>query len=245
MSELHLGRMTYEELSIWFGLKPKTFATAKATTKQKKFKILKTFADYHFEGKSVIIDRIIIPEYSKALNIIEEEFPKRWGIIKDNDGQVVETLKKQRLDTCARVGTDIWYDIPEVKNQIQLRTAKNYTNAVKVKRYGHNYLDDFGSHGYSESVWMNKDCTRPLNEEENKIVSECAQLAYGPVSDKIAKIDDDMKKGNMTKEERDYLVGSLDTMDNYDYFVELVIDKLGYMPDKRTQLIDTNDFSKE
>ena len=92
---------------------------------------------------------------------------------------------------------------------------------------------------------MNKDCTRPLNEEENKIVSECAQLAYGPVSDKIAKIDDDMKKGNMTKEERDYLVGSLDTMDNYDYFVELVIDKLGYMPDKRTQLIDTNDFSKE
>ena len=48
----------------------------------------------------------------------------------------------------------------------------------------------------------------------------------------------------MTKEERDYLVGSLDTMDNYDYFVELVIDKLGYMPDKRTQLIDTNDFIK-
>lgn len=92
---------------------------------------------------------------------------------------------------------------------------------------------------------MNKDCTRPLNDEENKIVSECAQLAYGLVSNKIAKIDDDMKKGFVSKEERDELVGSLDTMDNYDYFVELVIDKLGYMPDKRTQLIDTNDFSKE
>ena len=34
MSELHLGRMTYEELSIWFGLKPKTFATAKASNRK-------------------------------------------------------------------------------------------------------------------------------------------------------------------------------------------------------------------
>lgn len=245
MSELHLGRMTYEELSIWFGLKPKTFATAKTSTKQKKFELLKTFADYHFEGKAVIIDRIIIPEYSKALSIIEEEFPKRWGMIKDNKGQIIQTLKKQRLDTCARVGKDIWTTVPEVNSQIKLRTAKIYTNNIKVKQYGHNYLDDFGSHGYSERVWMNKDCTRPLNDEENKIVSECAQLAYGPISDKIAKIDDDMKKGLMTKEERDDLIGGLDTMDNYDYFVELVIEKLGYMPDKRTQLIDTNDFSKE
>lgn len=243
--ELQEGKMSIKDLSIWFGLKPDTLGKARPQTKQKKYELLKTFADYHFEGKSIIIDRVIIPEYNKALNIIEEEFPKRWGIIKGENGQIIETLKKKRLDTCARVGTDIWYDIPEVKSQIQLRTAKNYTNAVKVKRYGHNYLDDFGSHGYSKSVWMNKDCTRPLNDEENKIVSECAQLAYGPVSDKIAKIDDDMKKGNMTKEERDYLVGSLDTMDNYDYFVELVINKLGYMPDKRTQLIDTNDFSKE
>ena len=243
--ELQEGKMSIKDLSIWFGLKPDTLGKARPQTKQKKYELLKTFADYHFEGKSIIIDRVIIPEYNKALNIIEEEFPKRWGIIKGENGQIIETLKKKRLDTCARVGTDIWYDIPEVKSQIQLRTAKNYTNAVKVKRYGHNYLDDFGSHGYSESVWMNKDCTRPLNDEENKIVSECARLAYGPVSDKIAKIDDDMKKGNMTKEERDELVGSLDTMNNYDYFVELVINKLGYMPDKRTQLIDTNDFSKE
>lgn len=242
MSELHLGRMTYEELSIWFGLKPKTFATAKTSTKQRKFEILKTFADYHFEGKAVIIDRIKIPEYSKALSIIEEEFPKHWGIVKDSEGRVVEALKKQRLDTCTRVGAEIWYQNPEVKNQVKLKTAKSYTNAVKVKRYGHNYLNDFGSHGYSESVWMNKDNTRPLNEDENKIISECARIAYGPVSDKIAKIDDDMRKGFMSKEERDDLVGSLDTMNNYDYFVELVINKLGFMPDKRTQLIDTNNF---
>lgn len=242
--ELQKGKMSIKNLSIWFGLKPDTLGKARPQTKQKKYELLKTFADYHFEGKTLIIDRVIIPEYNKALNIIEEEFPKRWGIIKDDNGRVVETLKKQRLDTCARVGTDIWYDIPEVKNQIQLRTAKNYTNAVKVKRYGHNYLDDFGSHGYSESVWMNEDNTRPLNDEENKIVSECARLAYGPVSDKIAKIDDDMKKGLITKEERDDLVGGLDTMDNYDYFIELVIDKLGFKPDKRTQLIDTNNFNK-
>lgn len=243
--ELHEGKMSIKDLSIWFGLKPDTLGKAKPQTKQKKYDLLKTFADYHFEGRAIVIDRVIIPEYNKALTIIEEEFPKHWGIIKDNDGRVIETLKKQHLDTCTRVGAEIWYQNPEVKNQVKLKTAKSYTNVVKVKRYGHNYLDDFGSHGYSESVWMNKDYTRPLNDEENKIVSECARLAYGPVSDKIAKIDDDMKKGNMTKEERDYLVGSLDTMDNYDYFVELVIEKLSYMPDKRTRLIDINDFSKE
>lgn len=53
-------------------------------------------------------------------------------MIKDENGRIIETLKKKRLDTCARVGTEIWYQNPEVKNQIKLTTAKVYTNTVKV-----------------------------------------------------------------------------------------------------------------
>lgn len=99
-------------------------------------------------------------------------------------------------------------------------------------------MNDKGTDGYCEYVWMNKKGTAPLDEESLKILKECQRIAYGSASEMIACIDDDYHKGVLTKEERDQAVGEINTMDNYNLFIELVYDKLGFEPEKRTRLID-------
>lgn len=236
--ELKEGYITLRELSVWFGLKPDSISRSSSTTRAKKFELLKTYAEYHFEGKKLYIDRVFYPEYTKAFEIIDKEMPKRWGKIKNKNGQINEVLYKERIDTCARVGEDIWRNIKEVHTQISLNTAKVYTNNSKVKHYGHNHLADRGDLGRSEYIWTN-------NEEELKILKECAATAYGNVDVLIAAIDDDYKNGILTKEERDAAIGAIETADSYDLFVDLVINKLGYYPKKRTQLIDEKDWADE
>ena len=240
--ELHEGRMSIKELSEWFGLKPETLSKSSQKAKDKKFNILEVYADYHFEGKKLFIDKVKYPTYSKAFEIIEEEMPKRWGVIMDDNHKVNETLKKERIDTCSRVGGDIWSSVPEVKAQISLLTSKQYTNKVKVQKYGHNYLNDVGTCGCSEYVWMNEKGTAPLGEWEISKIKECSEKAYGDKSLLIASIDDDFRHGYISKEERDKAVGSIETNDNYDYFVELVIQELGFYPEKRTRLIDERNW---
>ena len=138
--ELKLGKMTYRELSEWFGLKPESLSK-NIKSREKKLQILSQFADFHFEGKSIYIDKILIPEYNKAYFIIEKELPKHWGSFK---GDKYKVLKEKKIDTCSRVGKDIYYNIPEVKAQISEQTTITYVNKVKVKNYGHNYLQDHG-----------------------------------------------------------------------------------------------------
>ena len=80
--DLKEGRMTLRELSLWFGYKnPDGLAKALQKTKDEKFRLLKTYADYHFVGKSVYIDKVKIPVYSKLYEKIEDLFSKEWGSI--------------------------------------------------------------------------------------------------------------------------------------------------------------------
>lgn len=238
MKELHLGHVTYRELSEWFGYShPDGFSRASRISKEKKFKILSAYADFHLEnnGKKLYIDKIKYPIYSKAFDIIEEEFPKRWGKIINKDYQLNDILKKEKIDTCARVGAEIWHQKTEVSKQITLPTAKSYTNRVKVKQYGHNYKDDQGTKGCSEYVWMNKDNSAPLEGEQLKIFQECIHEAYGTVSEQIAAIDRDE---TLTLEERKEALGEINTSCCYDKLVELALEKLRFMPEKMTRLID-------
>ena len=57
--------------------------------------------------------------------------------------------------------------------------------------------------------------------------------------------DVDEQRPELTKEERDAAVGAIETADSYDLFVDLVINRLGYYPKKRTQLIDEKDWAEE
>lgn len=237
-TELKLGKMTIRELSTWFGLQPDTL-TNNPKSKARKLEILKSYAQYHFEGKNLYIDKILFPTYSKAFKIIEKEFDNTWGkIIEPDTQQVNPVLKKMRIDSCARVGQTIWYKNKEVQSQIKIKTAQTYTNKVKVERYGRNYINELGSKGYCERVWMNRDETAPLEPENLKILDECASIAYSDKTKVFAKIDDDYKNGNLSLEEYKEAKGNVNTLDSYDLFVELVIERLGFMPVKRTRLVD-------
>lgn len=236
--KLKEGKISLKELALWYGKSERYFSNASQSAKDKFFKIFNTYAEYHWEGKKIIIDRVIYPVYTKAFDIIEEEFPKRWGKIKDKDKRINTLLKEERIDTCARVGSEIWNNNAEVKTQIELQTARVYTNRVKVKQYGHNYLNDKGTHGYSEYVWMNKDGTAPLNEEELKILQQCCGEAYNSMNTIVAAIDADCRSGIISREERNKAVGEINTDDCYSRFIELLVEKLGYVPEKRTKLID-------
>ena len=103
--ELKLGIMTLAELADWFGIS----AGAMRNSKAKKLDILKAFADYHFEGRSVYIDKIHIAEYNKAYDVIKEELPKEWN--------------KSGLDTCSRVGSAIYWKNKAVNVSIKEATA--------------------------------------------------------------------------------------------------------------------------
>ena len=220
---LQLGHMTWRELSEWFGLQPDSLSKH-PKTRENKLKILKSFADYHIEGRSLYIDKIHIVTFSKAYSIIEAEFDKTWN--------------KSRIDTCSRVGEEIYNKNPEVQAQITSNTSKSYTNKVKVQKYGHNYLNDRGTQGTSEYIWLNWE-GKPLNEKELGIMRRCASEAYQDSNLLIAAVDNDYKNHGITLEERNKAVGEINTQDNYFKFVELVNEELGYFPDKKTLLIDS------
>lgn len=247
MAEVALqeGKITFRQLSAWFGMKtPDGFARTKGKNREKKLKTLAAFADYHFEGKTLYIDKVLCPYYNKAYDIIEEELPKRWGLVKNEKNEVNVNFKKKRIDTCSRVGTEIYLQVPGVKSQISLETSKVYASRVKVIQYGRNHKDEYGIKGYSQYVWLNKDLTDILSGEEAEIFEQCQKEAYGDVSLRMVPIDDDYRRGQITKEEYIAAKGQVESLSSYDYLVELCVKRLGFFPDKRTQLVDVRQFGE-
>lgn len=234
--ELHLGHMTMRELSLWFGYStPDGLTRASKKAKEKKMEILKAYADYHLENKKIIIDEIKFPIFSKAFKIIEEQFPKEFGyIVDDKTGEINKILRNQKIDTCARVGSSIWHKKEEVKKQVSLSTAKRYTNTVKVKQYGHNYLDDHGTRGESRFIRMNEDGTAPLQGEQLEIFRQCRREAYEGAGELIAEIDTAYRNGEISKEEKEKAQGMINTDSSYDRMVGLCIERLGFYPEQRT-----------
>lgn len=224
------GKMNLREFSEWLGYKnPDGFAKASESAKKKKLAMLNACADYHFDGKSIYIDKVYVQEYSSAYQRIEQEFPKEWGQHLKNPAE--------RRDTCARVGGIIWCKNPDIQAQIKPQTAKSYVNKIKVEQYGHNYLDDHGTKGYSKSVWVTP-ANELLDADSLAILNECRDIAYQSLTEFVADIDGEYYAGTISKAERDRLIGEKDTGANYDRFMELVGERLGYFPLKQTQLID-------
>ena len=225
--ELKEGKITLAQLAEWFGIQPSTIREKKA--KEKKLKLLQTFADYHFEGRSIYIDKVHIPVYSKAYTIIEEQLPKYWH---DNN-----------LDTCSRVGIAIHSQCKEVNSQIKESTAKSYANRAKIKLFGRNHIEaDFGTLGTSRYVWGTIDeegqC-HYLSDKEYEIISKCAAESYGSVlGNKAALLNDALTKKEIT--ETEYCEGMIMTKEeraqSYFKFEKLVIQALGYMPERLTEI---------
>lgn len=49
MEQLKLGKVSWRELSTWFGLSPDAITKAKPKAREKKLNILATYAKYHLD----------------------------------------------------------------------------------------------------------------------------------------------------------------------------------------------------
>lgn len=224
--ELKLGKMTQKELAEWFGITHNSFRT-NPKTKANKLELLKTYADYHIEGRSVVIDRIIIPEYSKAYHKIEELFESTWNA--------------NGIDSCARVGKQIYQTNKEVSSQIQLKTTQAYTGSIKRKWYGRNHMDEEGEKGISKYTWakLEKGEVVPVSVEEAQIIKACSEEVYGKqLGERSAFLHTALKAGEISQEEfKDGMACVKDEC--YIEFIDLVEARLGFIPSRLSQLIKT------
>lgn len=224
MKQLHLGWVTLKELAEWFGIAESTMK--KKSCKEKRLQLLKSFADYHMEGKKVYIDKIHIDTYSKAYDVIKEKFPSTWS--------------KSGLDTAARVGSEIYYRNKSVSGQIQETTSQAYASKVKRELYGRNYLaNDRGSLGTSEYCWCKKTSKgyEFLTQEQYDIIKDAATEAYGSYNSEIAKLADALHNNEISTQEYAQGVGELTLQNKEDCFgrfMSIVTEKLGFYPDKAT-----------
>lgn len=230
--QLKLGIMTLAELAEWFSISSSTMR--KAGTKERKLEILKAFADYHFEGRSVYIDKIHIAEYNKAYDVIKEELPKEWN--------------KSGLDTCSRVGSAIYWKNKAVNVSIKEATAQTYARSAKIQLYGKNNSGSVGELGYSNYEWCRRvgyDC-QPLTEEQQVIMRECSKETFGALySEQEALLTSALASGEISENEFYSTIGRVPLekrLECYARFEAMVIEKLGFMPDRATRITNCHIF---
>lgn len=233
--ELKEGSMTLKQLSVWFGLKPDTLRNSKPATKQKKFQKLSHFCDFHFEGKKLYIDRVYIAEYSKAYDVIEEHFENEWGLVVNPATHQANWQKEAHVDSITRVGKAMHRKYPEVK-QVAESSAISYTGQVKREKVGRNCVNEIGSDGSCKTVYLNEDENGLLSDEQMTILRQCSEEAYTDVGDRIRKIDESCTMKDITLVEAKRLKGEIDTTENYARYQELLIERLGFIPRKLTQI---------
>lgn len=235
--ELHTGYISWKELAEWFGLSYNTVIKYGKNAKEKKLQKLAGFADFHRQGNRIIIDNVRIPTYSKALDIIENKFLDYWGKYYDKNGDLIEPLNKKRIDTSTSVGRRIWNEHSEVKSHISERISGQCAGSTKIKFYGHNALDDYGTMGRCESVWMNREGTDILSGEDEKKFLECIQEVYSKKNIDLAGLDADFQSGLINEEE--YFQAYLQYHSNKFLLLRnKCIDEMGFMPDRRTQIYE-------
>lgn len=229
MKELKEGKITYKELAEWFGISYNTF---KNNGREKRLEILKAFAEYHFDGKSLIIDKVLIPEYQgKAYAYIGNNFSKYWH--------------KSGIDSCTRVGKAMYNDNLPIQKQIKEKTAIAYTNKVKVERYGKN-TGGQGTKGVSYYCWckptQDGEDFEIISSQEKEIMDSISKKVYWDEAraEKAAILAHAYSKGEITIEEYNDEMKRTDeelAMCNQ-LFEDSVIKALGYMPLLRTKLED-------
>lgn len=110
--ELQEGKLTLRELSLWFGLAPTTISNGSTKSKEKKFNTLSFWRTQYYYWQSNL----------SCLQQSSCDCWKRVSIL-DEDGKANPVLKKERIDTCTRVGKDIYHTFPEVSSQISEKTT--------------------------------------------------------------------------------------------------------------------------
>ena len=231
-NKLKLGKMTLRELSTWFGLKPDSLSKH-PQSKEKRLKNLTGYAAFHFDGKSLIIDEIFIPEFNKAYDLVDKEFLKYWG-----KGRSV-TREKLNIDTCTYVAKAIYAAHPEIHSQVKESTFISYTQRYKREGWGKNGLED-GPKGYSNYIYMNQEKDEPLAGEELEKFNSCLSRIFDGSwqNDQILGLLEDYNKGYISATEfKDSMFTLATEKLSWWEIHDIITDELGYYPKKETQLV--------
>ena len=231
-TRLKLGKMTMRELSTWFGLKPDSLSK-NPKSKEKKLKALTGYANYHFEGKALIIDEIFIPEFNTAYDLVGKEFLKYWG-----KGRSA-AREQLNIDTCTYVARAIYEAHPEIYNQVKESTFITYTQRCKREGWSKNGIG-YGPKGYSNYIYMNQEKDEPLMGEELEKFHNCLGRIFNGSwqNDQILGLLEDYYQGNISLSELKDGMFIL-TTEKLDWWEihDIVEDELGYYPKKETQLV--------
>lgn len=214
--ELTSGKKTYKQIAEWMGITPVTFSKYK----QKYLEELNNFAKYHLEGKRVIIQEVIDPIYSKQKG-------KQYEKIK---AKINETWDTSGLDTCVRVGKEIYNSLSYTDKDFHLKdtTVVKYTRKGRTELWGIPFSEKGGTLGKCIYVWCKKDpdtgrCL-PLTKEEKAIKTKLQTLYFGDATEKAVFVKAMIETGEVTEEEGWNTFAEMIHMDNNDHFLSFLKD---------------------
>lgn len=227
--ELKLGKMTTKELATWFGVSYDTFRHRK----KEKIKELSFYCSYELVYGGVEIIDIYVSEYLKptpAYTFIKSVMLKHWH--------------KSMLDTCARVGSEIYYTYKDKElKDVKESTVKSYVARARLEMFGHVYKNDHGTEGqcHPEPVVDNHwDEAEQLSEEQLKIYKECLREAY--YSEEEAMIEEayslhlindaEYKELKQEREENSKEIRDM----RHNKMMALCTEKIGFYPNQITKL---------
>lgn len=213
---LETGKISNKDLAEWFGVSANTFNKAK----DKFLSRLSDFADFHLEGKKIIIDKVYIDTYEKGVG------SKSYNMIKN---KVDEVWNKNGLDSCRRVSNQIGVELAD-QLTIGDNTRYNYVRRSRNELYGVPFGAE-GSLGSCCYIWCKKGddgMLMPFTEEEERIKEDLMKKYFGKASEKQVIVEAMVMAGEIRKEDAWDVLRSLTNMQggNFTTFLGELQEKL-------------------
>lgn len=171
-NELLAGELTNAEFAVWRGVKKNSLTR----NKKRYLEDLSKFAEYHLEGRRIIIDRVLEPKFIKKF---EEIYQKTLEIIP-------QVINKNGYDNGTSINDKVFARYAEARYPFTLRGIKElYPDRIKT--------------------WLIKDWesgeVRPLSDAEREIYRITFREFFGNAEDKTILVEDMITKGEISKEQ--------------------------------------------
>ena len=163
--------------------------------KEKYLNELKRFANFHLDGKKIIIDEVLDPIYSKqgsqAYQLIKRELDKEWS----EDG----------LDSCQRVSLKIGEKYGG-ELAVSAATIYNYARKSRNELYGKPFQER-GSIGSCVYLWCKKRgegidaAYELLSPHEEEIKQQLIKKYFGDATEKQIIVQGMVEMGEIKKED--------------------------------------------
>lgn len=202
--ELQLGKMSNKDIAEWMGITANTFNKSKG----KFLEELSKFAKFHLEGKKVVIDEIMIPEYSKGGG------SKAYQMVKD---KVDEFWSPTGLDSC-KIVSDKIVEYYGKELTVGEGTTYLYTRKGRNELYGKPF-EGGGKLGNCVYKWCKKegDTLVPLTDAEEEIKAGLIKKYFGDASEKQILVNGMVEAGEISKEEAWEVLTELTNMKGYNF----------------------------